>query len=147
VRNPGVSEVFNDWVDEKLEYGEIQKQSYDKYKNEFHRFFENDFCPLGGYKIKNVDEEMLEHFIKICIVKLNLTKKAYSNMRILINGIFKYAKKHKYTEISITNFMGDLELSQRSFKKVVREKQSQVFMEDEIPLVMAYLHENSDIYN
>lgn len=145
--DPTVREVFNAWVDEKLEYAEIQKQSYDKYKNEFDRFFANEFYPIAQHKIRFIDEDVLEQFIKINIVKLDLTYKAFSNMRILINGIFKYAKKHKYTDISITNFMGDLSISPRSFRKVIKEKQSQVFLEDEIPLIMDYLKENEDIYN
>ena len=31
------SDVFSMWIDEKLKYGEIKKQSYDKYTNDFHR--------------------------------------------------------------------------------------------------------------
>jgi integrase len=145
--DPSVREVFDAWVEEKLTYAEIQKQSYDKYRNEFERFFANEFCSIAERKIRYIDEDELERFIKINIVKLNLTYKAFSNMRILINGIFKYAKKHKYTTLSITNFMGDLALSPRSFKKVIREKQSEVFLEDEIPMVMDYLNSNEDIYN
>ena len=117
---PTVEAVFQSWIDEKLEYGEIQKQTYDKYKNNFVRFFQNKNYPISNRKIRYVDEEILEKFIKTVISKLELTQKAYSDMRILINGIFKYAKRHGHTQISITQFMGDLELSRRMFKRVVK---------------------------
>ena len=46
---------------------------------------------------------------------LTLTRKAYAGLRTLIRGIFKYGKKKKYTEISITEFFGDLELPNNLF--------------------------------
>lgn len=35
---PLVKTVFKEWVDQKLEYHEIKKQSYDKYNDNFARF-------------------------------------------------------------------------------------------------------------
>lgn len=142
---PTVEAVFQSWIDEKLEYGEIQKQTYDKYKNNFVRFFQNKNYPISNRKIRYVDEEILEKFIKTVISKLELTQKAYSDMRILINGIFKYAKRHGHTQISITQFMGDLELSRRMFKRVVKRKEDEVFLEDEIPMIIDYLRKENDI--
>lgn len=142
---PTVSAVFSMWISEKLEYGEIQKQSYDKYNNNYIRFFDNEFYPISNIKIRYVDEEILEKFIKTVVSKLELTQKAYSDMRILINGIFKYAKRHGYSKISITNFMGDLELSKNMFKRIVKKKENEVFLEDEIPRIIEYLKRNMDI--
>ncbi|WP_373249844.1 hypothetical protein [Mediterraneibacter gnavus] len=34
-----IADVFQEWVDAKLRYGEIQKQSYDRYCTDFKRFF------------------------------------------------------------------------------------------------------------
>lgn len=144
---PLVGAVFDAWIDEKLEYGEISKQSYDKYRNNYKRFFENEYCPLHDCKIRYVNEDMLEKFIKITISKLELSQKSYSDMRILINGIFKYAKKKKYTTLSITQFMGDLQLSKRMFVHKVVRKEDEVFLEDEIPRIMEYLRLQGDIHS
>ena len=78
---------------------------------------------------------------------LSLTRKAYAGLRTLIRGIFKYAKKRKYTSISITEFFGDLELPNNLFKRRIIDKQKEVFMENEIPLVIDYLKSKPDIYN
>lgn len=142
--NPLVRDVFNLWIDEKLEYGEIAKQTYDKYKNSYIRFFQHEYYTIDKNKIAYVTEDMLERFIKTTICKLNLTVKAYSEMRILINGIFKYAKKKKLTDISITNFMGDLQLSKNIFVHNVKSKDSEVFLEDEIPKIKEFLEAQGD---
>ena len=76
-----------------------------------------------------------------------LSAKAYSNMRTLIIGVFKYAKKKKYTTLSITQFLGDMDLSKRSFAKRVKDKESQVFFENEVLLITDYLKKNPTIEN
>nr|DAG71326.1 MAG TPA: Integrase [Caudoviricetes sp.] len=142
---PLVETVFLEWINRKLEYCEIKKQSYDKYMNNFNRFFKNEVYHMSDKKIKYITTDDLEHFIKSIIVKCELTQKAYSDMRILINGIFKYAKKQGYTNISITQFMGDLELSRRAFSKTVKRKEDQIYYEDEIPKITEYLWKRYDI--
>jgi integrase len=144
---PLVGAVFQAWITEKLEYGEISKQSYDKYQNNYKRFFQNEFYPLHDCKIRYVTEDILEKFIKTAISKLELSQKAYSDMRILINGIFKYAKKKHYTTISITQFMGDLQISKNMFVRKVVRKEDEVFLEDEIPRIMEYLEQQNDIHS
>ena len=78
---------------------------------------------------------------------LTLTRKAYAGLWTLIRGIFKYGKKKKYTAISITEFFGDLELPNNLFKRKIIDKQKEVFMEDEIPVVIQRLKAKPDIYN
>ena len=133
VKEPTVEMVFDKWIDKKLEYNEIKKQTYDRYRDDFKRFFvDNKFVPgFNKRKIRHVDEDDLEEFIKLTIAKMELTHKAFSGMRILIIGIFKQAKKDKVTNISITYFMKDLDISSKSFKKRVLRKESEVYQEAE----------------
>ncbi len=143
---PTIEVVFNLWLDEKLEYKEIKKQTYDKYKTDYARFFVNN-KELGNFhqrKIRYINEEDLERFIKTTIVKLALTQKAYSGMRTLINGIFKYAKRKRYTNLSITNFFGDLDLSRKSFKRNVKNKEDEVYQEAEAERLTQYLASQPD---
>lgn len=143
---PTIKQIFEMWADEKLRYGEIQKQSYDRYKTDFDRFFVNNefFKHFSDRKIKYLSEDDLEEFIKVSIAKMNLTQKAYSGLRTIVNGIFKYAKKKKYADISITNFMGDLDLSRRSFKKNIKDKENEVYQEAEIEKLTSYLRYNQE---
>lgn len=139
---PTVSQVYSSWISEKLEYGEITRQTKDKYETNFKRFFENEYLPIANRKIRYIDEEILESFIKTAISKLELTQKAYSDMRILINGIFKYAKKKYYISLSITNFMGDLEISEKSFKRNHKSDNELVFSKDEELLIEQFIMED-----
>ena len=123
------SDVFSMWIDEKLKYGEIKKQSYDKYTNDFHRFFDNS--KISQIEFIHITEDILEDFIKSAIHDQKLTAKGYSGLRIIINGMFRYAKKHGYTKISITQFMGDLMISSNSFQKNHKENSDCVFTADE----------------
>lgn len=138
---PTIKHVFELWSNEKLEYKEIEKQSYDRYNTDFERFFiKNTIFPrFADKKIKLIDDDVLEKFIKKTIAEMNLTEKAYSGMRILINGIFKYAKSHGYSDLSITNFMGDLNLPKRMFKQKVRNKQNGIYQEEEAERLVKYL--------
>lgn len=141
-----IKDVFWKWMNEKLDYGEIKKQSYDKYCAEFKRFFPND-CSICMKIFKNITEADLEHFIKTTIRDLQLTRKAYSGLVTLLNGIFKYGKKMGCTTISISTFIKDLYLPKNIFKKNFKDKKKEVFMEDEIPVIIGYLKENPDIWN
>ncbi len=49
------------------------------------------------------------------IVKYSLTAKAYSNLRTLTIGIFKYAKEKGYINWRISQTVGDMELQKRHF--------------------------------
>ena len=129
--------TFYEWADEKLRYGEIEKNTYDRYETDFHRFFNNGF---ENTNIKNITEDTLEDFIKSTINRKQLTSKAYSGMRTLIIGIFKYAKKHKYSDISIHTFFGDLNLSKKIFTKKVKCAEKEVFTECEIKSMVNYIN-------
>lgn len=134
---PYIQEVFNEWSESKLRYGEIQRQTYDRYKTDFVRFFKG--TKISKTRFSYITEDMLEDFIKSTICDKQLTAKAWGGLRLLIVGIFKYAKKKGYTAISITNFMGDLELSRKSFKKRTFTDQESVFTDKEIDLIVEYI--------
>lgn len=141
-----LTNVFEEWINQKLEYGEIQKASYDRYRNDFKRFF-NTNDTIMRKQFKNITTEDLEAFIKNSIHNLALTRKCYGGLRTLLRGIFKYGKKKHYTTISITEFFGDLELPKNIFQKKYIEKQKEIFLENEIPMVIKFLRENPDIFN
>lgn len=137
---PYIETVFDEWISKKLNYGEIQKQSYDRYKTDFDRFFKD--TKIYNTKFRYITEDMLEDFIKTSIHDKQLTAKAWGGLRILINGIFKYAKKKGYTDISITQFMGDLDLSNNIFarKKKVKTEEC-IFSDTEVSILTNYIND------
>lgn len=137
--NPRISDVFHEWLTLKFKYGEISAQTKTRYENDFRRFFpkDNEICMKYMSEIADIDLEM---FIKGNIKKHKLTKKTYNGLKILIRGIFRHARKKKLTDIVISVFFDELELSKNIF--TVQEKKSdeeEVYGEEEIPLIKDYL--------
>ena len=69
------------------------------------------FKKMGKRKIKDVTEDELYDFCKDTISNNKLTAKAWGNVRTLIIGTWKYAKRKHFTDLSISQFMGDLDIS------------------------------------
>lgn len=141
---PYLESVFMEWNKERLTYGEISNQSYVKYLNDFKKYFTKD-CILCQKKMRLITETDLEIFVKSTIKNFSMTAKTYANMRTVLRGVFTYAKKKKYTDISITTFFGDLNLSRKAFRKKVVVKEKEVFSESEKRLVTSYLRNRATI--
>ena len=140
---PNVKQVFYEWLEKKLKYGEIQKQTYDRYINDFEKYFIPK--PIAVSKIRYVTENQIEDFIMETIVENNLTAKAWGNVRIIIRGMFAYAKKRKYTQLNITMFLSELDISKKVFAKSKRKDELNVFTEDELKMIIAKLWERNTI--
>lgn len=142
---PTMEDVFQEWMDQKIRYGEIQRQTRQRYTTDYKRFFEN--LPINNKKIRYITEMDLEDFIKSSIHDKQLTAKAWGNLRTLLNGIFKYAKRRGYTNISITAFLGDLDISSRAFAKKYKNNDRCVFNHEEMQRLTQYLFDNPTIGN
>lgn len=162
--DPTVKDVFYAWLSKKLQYKEIQKGSADRYETDFVRFFDEAGAKFVGKsgtrdtkfggksvtsttKIRTVTQADLEDFIRTQIADNNLTAKGYSGLRIVVRGIWGYASKRGWTNISISEFFGDLEISRNTFRRNVKEQEDEVFSEDEVPVIVQYLKDNPTIWN
>lgn len=143
--DPVLDAVFYEWLTDRLKFNEISKGTYDRYVNDYKRFF--DDSDISKTKIKQITEDDLDDFIREKITEMELSQKAYSNLRTIIRGMFKYAKRRKYTEINISAFFQDIDLSKRMFKRVKKDPESQVFSETEIPRLIEWLDEHPRVSN
>lgn len=139
-KEPSVEKAFKGWIAEKERFNEVEKQTINRYSSDFKKYFKT----FGKRKIRYIDEKDLETFIKTTIADNNLSNKQWGNVRILINGIWKYAKKNEMTNLSISNFMGDLQLSRKAFKKKIINDDEQVFMDDEVEMIISHIKRNPD---
>ena len=140
--DPYIGDVFNAWKEEILNYGQIKKQTYDRYSTDYIRFIEGS--KLEQIHFRNITGELLEDFIRSTIHDKKLTSKGWANLRVLINGIFKYGKKKGFTTISITSFMGDLDLSKNIFRKRIFTDEESVFTQSEVEKISDYIDEQGD---
>lgn len=140
---PTVERIFYEWLDVRLERGEIEKSTYSRYERGFARYF----MKMKDRKVQSLTELELEDFIKRTIQEQKLTRKAFSNMRTLIYGIFRYAKKKRLVDFSIKSTMDDIEFSKNEFQKICHEDNEQVFMLDEEAKIIEYLETHQDLLN
>ena len=144
--NPCFRQVYKEWITEKEECGEIQPTTVTRYNNSFARFFPVDepFCDI---KLCDMTDGDLEKFIKRSIKKHKLTKKTYAQLTLLLQGVFKFAKREKYTDFSISLFMKDFEPPKRIFAVKYKDPRNEVFRKSEVKLLLDYLMSNPTIYN
>lgn len=141
--DPTVKQVYKEWISEKLEYKEIEKQTYDRYDADYVRFIQDR--EIENIKIKKLDELYLENFIKQTIKDYNLTSKGYSGLRLILRGTLIYAKKRGLTKISPHTFFGDLILSKNIFQHNVKDKKEQVFTEEEVDKIEEFLEKEHNL--
>ena len=138
------SDAFNEWIEERREFQEIAESTYLKYKGIYQRHFhkDNPFCKIQLSKLKEID---VERFIKKQIRDESLTRKGYNDMKIILVGVLKYAKKAGYTTFSIGTFMIDFVVPPRLFAaKANRKDEEQVYNEIEVQKLIRYLREHND---
>lgn len=139
---PTMSRVFNEWIDERIRYEEVELGTIDKARNDFSRFIKG--TDLEFKQIATVNEDTLTPFIKASIHDNNLTAKAWAGLKGLLFGIFAYAKDHKYTDFSISSYFGDLRLPKTIFRKKVTLDEEQVFTDEEIQKIASWISANEE---
>ena len=139
--------ICKEWLDEKLRHKEITFTSHTKYMTDYKRYFLRDH-EFNRLPVSDITDSDLRWFIKDTITDLNLTKKVYKQMQILLKGALLYAKEEGYTEFSAGTFFFDLVLSDRLFaRKKKMDDATQVFDDIEVQMIVNHLEEVvSDVF-
>lgn len=141
--DPIIDDVFKQWLEKKILMKEIEVSTRDRYR----RLYDQCFEEFGKLHINAIDDCDIEDFIVDAIIKHSLTNKAYRNLVTLINGIFKYAKKRKYTSLNISDVMQGIEISKKMFRQTIKKDEDDVFLDSERIAITNYLTDNPDILN
>lgn len=141
--NPTIENIYKEWLQAKLDREEISLSTRDRYNRQYDQCFKE----FGSRKIKRISEYDIENFILDSIHEHKLTPRGFANLRTLVFGIFKMAKKKRLISYSITEVVKDIEISRKSFRRNIKKDDEQVFMTDELPRVMEYLENNMDLIN
>ena len=144
--HPCFREAYRQWIQEKEECGEILRNTITRYENSFNRFFPEDeeFCQI---RLCDMTDGDLDKFIKRTIKKFSLTKKSYASLTLILQGVFKYAKREKYTDFSISTFMKDYQPPKRIFTVKYKDPRKEIFKISEVKLLLNYFKFHPSIYN
>ena len=138
--NPTVKADFDEWIEFKSQHN-IQRQTVDRYRRDFKTYLSN----IGKKKIKNIDECELNDFLVDMVYSHKMTAKTFSNVRIIVRGIWIRAKKKKLIDYKINDILDELELSNKDFNKTA--KKEQVYTDREQKMMTDYLKNNLDPVN
>lgn len=133
--NPSIKEIYDEWINDKLSRKEITIST----KNRYDRQYKQCMIEFGNRKIKTITECDIEDFILSAICQHSLTAKGFSNLRTLLFGIFKRAKKKKYINFSITEVISDMDISRKVFRRIHRSNEELVFSAEEQAKIIAYI--------
>lgn len=141
--NPTVQEVFKEYNDRRLSLNQISLSTHLRNTQIFNRHYKI----LGSERIKSLEPNDIEEFLEEQIAEHELTAKAFSNLKCITRGLLKRAKKRKLITFNVEEVFQDLDISDKSLKKVIKEDYQEVFNDDELPSMIHYLSDNIDLRN
>ena len=137
-----LTDVFNLWVDERITYNEIEPSTYERYKVDFKKFFMSR--SIASMKIQDITDLDLDYFLKDLMKNRDVTSKGFANMRTVLLGTFRYAKKHKYTNINIRAYLDETVIPRRMFKHTIMREEDNVFQEKEVIKIREWITKNGN---
>lgn len=127
----------------------LQIRTVQRYEQDYVRFFHStDIAKkmnISEMDVSEMTDDIMEEFILYSIRELEMSAKCYEKLKRIILKIFKYAKKHKYTTFSITEFFAYLDLGRKAFvagnNRIARKKKEkgEVFTNEEQELIFNYI--------
>lgn len=142
--NPTIEELFNEWVDNRILLKKISPSTHKRYSEVFRRFFKEE---IDSKRIKELTIENWVDFLEKQIPKYNLTAKDFSNLKTVVKGIVKLSRKKRYINYTVEDVFAELDVSDKSFKKVIKEDYQEVYDENETEIIVRYLIDNPEIRN
>lgn len=143
LENPTIREVFSEWNDRRLTLKKISPASHSRHQRTFKQFYSE----FEKRRIKAITPLEIEEFLEKQISQYNLTAKAFSSLKSITKGFLKRAKKRGLIKWEVEAMFLEMDVSDREFRKVIKEDYEQVFSEEEMPIVLDYLQNNQDMHN
>lgn len=143
--NPMIFELFEEWIEYKIAIKDISYGTRDRYISDFNRFIKP--TKFAKRKVRDVTEDDIDDLVRGIIRDFDITAKTFSGFRTIVNGMFKYAKRKKYTSLSISSYLNDLDISRKAFKPTVKSKETDVFNTDEAGRLTTYLYSHPTVEN
>lgn len=137
--NPTINDIFTEWNDRRLKLGKIRHSTHTRNQQVFNRHYKDKF---GQNQIKQVNPNDIIEFLEEQIPKHHLKSRAFSNLKGITTGIFKYAKRNGLISFNIEEVFYDLDVSEKEFYINEEKEYDQIFNEEEMPLIIKALSED-----
>lgn len=134
---PTVLDIFYLFLDNKKN---VQPSTKARYESCFNSYLTS----IQNTKINKLTEYDIEELINNYLEQ-GLTAKEYGNIRTVLNGIFRLAKKKNLIDFRISETLEDLNITHRDFKP--KQHKKQVLNTNEYQKIIEYLTNNLDMLN
>lgn len=131
---PTIKDIFDEWNGRKVELGKVKDATFTRNEQIFKRFF----AEFGERQIKRLSAEDFTAFLEESQAKFKLTARAFSNLKCIVRGILKHARKKKLISFSIEDVFTDVDISEREFTKRIVDDSKEIFFDDEMALILDY---------
>ena len=136
-----LEKTFWEWINKKLKFGEISKQTADRYEVDFYKYFGN----CKNRDIRLVDEDFLDDIILNNIKLYQMKSKAWANMRLVLKGMMLFANKKRYTDFKITRYLEELDLSRKIFNHDKKPTENVIFQEKEVQKIINHIGKSNNL--
>lgn len=132
-----IEKIAYEWLEKKRNQINFKASSYDRYENQYLRIFDED---ARKWAVPSLTAIQLEEYFFDLIAKKKLTMRTWNDMKTVIRGIFKQARKRGYTDINIEYVLEDVTDEKKAFALPKRKKDSdEVFTDDEEKKIESYI--------
>lgn len=134
--------IFSKWMEFAKRENTLGLGTIDRYRNDYTKYIANtDFANMDILKVKCDD---IQDFLKSVMYGRRddnkLTLKCYTNIKIVVNGIFTFARSEmKIQCVSSIDAMKNIKIPKRLFKYSVKMDSDEVFDEDEVCKLSSYI--------
>ena len=135
---PTIEDVFNEWNDKRLESGNIVKATYQRNISCFDRHFVN----FRKREIQKVHPVEFQDFLENQIVKHQLSSRGFSNLKSIVRGFLKRAKRKGLVAFNVDEMLDDMDVTERSFSRKKKCDAEEVFYDDEIDAIIKYVKDH-----
>lgn len=137
-----IYQLFEDWMEYAREVNDLSLNSIDRYTNDFNKYIKN--TKFAERDIKSITEDDIISFMESLVIgkeeKDKLTRKCFTNIKIVVNGIFTYAKsKKKIKCVSVRDTLQNIKFSDRHFKYSIKKDSEEVYSDEEIHKLVNYI--------
>lgn len=137
-----VRDIFEEYVNRKLENGGIVISTHNRYT----QCFERHFGATGWDKrqVKDITMEEWSDWLEDQAGKCKLSSKGFSNLKTITGGIIRRARKKKLLDYNFHSILEDIDVRPVT---IIKDPGSQVFSQKELQTLLKYLIEHPDLHN
>lgn len=138
--NSSISDLYAEWLRWKRDYTAVSSKTLKEYTNIWKQHLEEEeICKIAMRKLGTLD---FTNFFRKITRKRTLTKKAFGNIKSVLNGIYSYAIEQGIVQ---HNPINDVNCKQFPFKPV--NVKNEVFTMEERLTLLSHLKDDTDMYS